>query len=65
MKPSVVYTETVYPPAVGESAIVLGIAGHTHGLIDDVADAAITSEVVRVGEDGEFETLNTIYRRKA
>lgn len=66
MKPVVYYTEVGIPPQVGSRVVIVGVKGHPR--VSDGKDA-ITSRVTRVGdedafgEEGEFETENTIYRK--
>lgn len=56
------YSAMLIEPKVGYPAIVLPV---DHPDTDNVSNLefATTSRVVRVGNNGEFETLNTIYRR--
>lgn len=63
MKPIVKYHRTWGRLEVGESALVAGLTGHPRqesGELD--GDFVETSRIVRVGENGEFETLNTVYQ---
>lgn len=64
-KPVVHYEETDRSPVVGENVWISGIWGHPRlgNVPNDGYQGAYTSEILRVGNDGEFETLNTIYRR--
>lgn len=62
MKSIAHYRQLVDRPVIGESALLLGVPDHPKGLRGRIV---ATSPVVRVGEDGEFETLNTVYRRLA
>lgn len=61
MKPIVTYGAAIAPVEEGFSAWIEHVDGypyvHGRGLVQ-------TSQVVRVGENGEFETRNTIYRCK-
>lgn len=63
MKPVVTYHRRYGEPVIGQSVTIAGLTGHPRqasGRLD--GDYVRTSAVVRVGVDGEFETLNTIYR---
>ncbi len=55
------YSAVILLPVVGNSAIVLPV---DHPDTDRVSNRnfVITSQVVRVGLNGEFETLNTVYQ---
>lgn len=67
MKPVVTYTHAVVPARVNSVAIIVGIQGHPDqgsAHLTGGDKAARTSRVVRVGEAGEFETENTIYRKR-
>ena len=46
--------------SVGDHALVEPI-NHTSPLVSNTT-TVLTSRIVRLGEDGEFETENTIYR---
>ena len=63
-KPVVLYRTNVYHtiPGIGAPAMVQPV-NHPDpdGLVSNTCHV-LTSPIVRVGEDGEFETLNTIYR---
>lgn len=60
-KPVVRYCFLATPLVVGEGAMILGVLGHPKDLKGEMV---FTSDVVRVGENGEFETRNTIYQRQ-
>lgn len=60
-KKVVLYREVQNPITVGNVAVVFPL-NHPDFLRVSNKDWAITSRVVAVGEKGEFETLNTIYR---
>jgi hypothetical protein len=63
MKPIVKYHRLLSKLAVGESAFLRDLTGHPRqgsGRLD--GDYVQTSPVVRVGENGEFETRNTVYQ---
>lgn len=68
MKPVVTYTGAIVPPQVNGVAIIVGIEGHPRQGSAGFRGGDIptrTSRVVRVGENGEFEAENTIYRLEA
>lgn len=60
MKPVVHYVAAGWTLEVGKRISLVGVTGHPSKAHE--CDA-ITSRVIRVGENGEFETLNTIYRK--
>jgi hypothetical protein len=63
MKPVVTYHGLHSPLEIGMYAIITGLRGHPRqstGQLD--GDFVYTSAIVRVGDGGEFETLNTVYR---
>jgi hypothetical protein len=63
MKPVVKYHRLLSPLVEGQSAFVAGLTGHPRQETGDLEGQYVqTSTVVRVGEAGEFETLNTVYR---
>ena len=63
MKPIVKYHRLLSALTVGESAYIAGLTGHPRQDTGDLeGQYVITSRVVRVGEKGEFETLNTVYQ---
>lgn len=62
MKPTAHYGSIVVAPKVGQMAVLVGAYGH-HRIGTDDKKTYWTSEVVNVGTGGEFETLNTIYRK--
>lgn len=64
LKPVVLYHEAT-SARVGEVVWLFGIKDHPSLADRPVTDSVgiRTSPVVRVGDDGEFETLNTIYRK--
>jgi hypothetical protein len=61
VKPVAYYHSLVLPVVVGTPALVVGVTEHQAGLRGDLVH---TSHVLRVGDDGEFETENTIYRKR-
>lgn len=61
MKPVVFYKGAITEPRVDGVVILERVENHPAGLRGELVR---TSRVVRVGENGEFETENTIYRRK-
>ena len=61
MKPVVHYTQVVDQDLkVGKSTRVFGVRDHPY--ISPMAKYVVTSPIIRVEEDGTFETLNTIYK---
>ena len=60
MKPVVRYKIAYGKISVGTPAIVFPI-DHPSELVSNT-NPALTSTVIRVGENGEFETKNTIYK---
>ena len=63
MKPIVKYHRLLSKLVVDESAFIAGLTGHPRQDSGDLEGQYVqTSRVVRVGENGEFETLNTVYR---
>lgn len=58
-KPIVRYCLLASPLVVGEGAMIMGVLDHPAKLKGEMV---YTSDVVRVGEKGEFETRNTVYR---
>jgi hypothetical protein len=65
MKPVVTYKEALSQLAVGDVAFITALEGHPRqGTADLEGSFARTSMIVRVGENGEFETENTIYKRR-
>ena len=62
MKPVVHYVidENTFVPEVGGHAIVHPV-GHISSLVSNTC-SVITSQIVRKGTEGEFETRNTIYK---
>ena len=61
-KPVVLYRMNVYHtiPGIGAPAMVAPV-NHPGTEVSNTCHV-LTSPIVRVGEDGEFETRNTIYR---
>lgn len=69
MKPVVTYKQSADGIHIGYSAILIGLEGHPGQAAGTLVGKAVhTSPVQRILEvDGkvtEFETLNTIYRRR-
>lgn len=64
MKPVVHYKELFTKPIVGKNMILTPIdhTNHVEGQGVTNTKMARTSTVVAVGENGEFETLNTQYK---
>lgn len=56
------YSAVILLPVVGNSAIVLPV-DHPDTASVSNRNFVKTSQVVRVGLNGEFETLNTVYQR--
>ena len=54
------YSAMLVPPKVGYNAVVLPV-DHPDSEQVSNQDFATISRVVRVGDKGEFETLNTVY----
>lgn len=62
-KKEVRYYDVFVGPEVGKQALLSGVEGHpTVANGTAVGRIVYTSTVVRVGEGGEFETLNSVYR---
>lgn len=66
-KPVVHYTPNPHqfiPDVVGKGAMVWPVDHPNHLFSQNVSNetACFTSAVIRIGENGEFETLNTIYK---
>lgn len=59
-KKEVVFHEVCVPPVVGAGAVVVVREHHTIGTIPD-GSVTFTTKVVRVNEDGSFETRNSLY----
>lgn len=62
-KPVVHYDQCFTKPQVGKSMILSRTWDHPR--LQNAGSVVQTSAVVRVGERGEFETMNTIYRLPA
>lgn len=60
MKPVVLYVGGTLPIVVGQPAYVYTL-DHPNQSLNQSVYGVRTSEVVRVDEDGVFETLNSIY----
>lgn len=58
-KPVVRYCILASPLVVGKGAMLIGVLDHPAKLRGEMV---CTSDVVRIGENGEFETRNTVYR---
>lgn len=66
-KPVVYYKDNIHqyiPKQIGEGAVVWPINHQNHLPSHKVSNNAscYTSPAIRIGENGEFETLNTIYK---
>ena len=60
-KPVVHYTPTIGDKIeLNQSGIIRGVVDHPY--ISPLSPWVVTSKIIRLGENGEFETLNTIYR---
>jgi diphthamide synthase (EF-2-diphthine--ammonia ligase) len=62
MKPVVHYDQCFTKPEEGKCMMLSRTWDHPS--LQNAGSMVRTSTVVRVGEDGEFETLNSIYRRQ-
>jgi hypothetical protein len=62
MKKIVHYDQLIYPLQVGRSARLTRTWDHPGPNVANAGSNVKTSWVVRIGEDGEFETENSIYR---
>jgi hypothetical protein len=63
MKPVVKYHRLLSPLVEGQSAFLAGLTGHPGQASGQLEGQYVqTSRIVRVGENGEFETLNTVYQ---
>lgn len=61
MKPVVFYTpHPMQQIRINEGALIFGLKNHPNPNLK--GDVVHTSVVVNVGENGEFETMNTMYR---
>ena len=61
VKPIVHYSALLYPPMIGQSAVVVP-TDHQSPLVSNTKPAT-TSKVVKIHGVNEFETVNTIYRK--
>jgi hypothetical protein len=61
VKPTVGYGSVVNLIEVGERALIVGLYDHPR-LGTNETKTVLTSLIERIGEDGEFETTNTIYK---
>jgi hypothetical protein len=64
MKPVVHYDQVISHLIVGQVAFLTRTWDHPGPNVGNAGSTVMTSPLVRVGEDGEFETLNSIYRRQ-
>ena len=61
MKPTVHYTNCLGILEIGQSAIITPV-DHPDSANVSNKKYALTSQIVSIGEDGEFETVNTSYK---